>query len=86
VQHAGAAIEPTHALREPVVTTRFITGPVPQLSPPPTELTLDGPPVAPGGTEGRFLRAVLKEDGTILYRMKTRQRLGAKYLMKEVFD
>ncbi len=50
------------------------------------EVTLDGPPVAPAGQEGRFLRAVLKEDGTIHYRMKTRQRLGAKYLMKEVFD
>jgi hypothetical protein len=52
----------------------------------PHELTLDGPPVGPPGTDGRFLRAVLKEDGTILYRMKTRQRLGAKYLMREVFD
>ncbi len=50
------------------------------------ELTLDGPPVAPGGVDGRFLRAVLKEDGSIHYRMKTRQRLGAKYLMKEVYD
>jgi hypothetical protein len=33
-----------------------------------------------------FLRAVLNDDGEIRYRLRTRQRMGAKYLLREVFD
>ena len=40
----------------------------------------------PGEEERPFLRAVLDDEGGIRYRMRTRQRKGAKYLLREVFD
>lgn len=43
-------------------------------------------PSWPGGDERPFLGAVLDDDGEIRYRTKTRQRTGAKYLLREVFD
>jgi hypothetical protein len=40
----------------------------------------------PQPEEEPFLRAVLDDEGGIRYRLKTRQRVGAKYLLREVFD
>jgi hypothetical protein len=43
-------------------------------------------PAEPVHDEHPFLRAILNDDGEIRYRLRTRQRLGAKYLLREVFD
>ncbi|HET9888661.1 MAG TPA: hypothetical protein VFR10_14225, partial [bacterium] len=43
-------------------------------------------PPAPIQDDRPFLRAVLNDDGEIRYRLRTRQRMGAKYLLREVFD
>jgi hypothetical protein len=54
---------------------------------PRTWATLPPPPAPRPESEGPFVRAVLKEDGSLEYNIvKTRQRIGAKYLMKEVFE
>jgi len=39
-----------------------------------------------GREERPFLRAKVDDDGEIRYRLNTRQRIGAKYLLREVFD
>jgi hypothetical protein len=39
-----------------------------------------------GAEERPFLQAAVNDDGEIRYRLNTRQRLGAKYLLREVFD
>ena len=40
----------------------------------------------PGGEERPFLGAILDDAGEIRCPMRTRQRKGAKYLLREVFD
>jgi hypothetical protein len=40
----------------------------------------------PQSEDKPFLRAILDDEGGIRYRLKTRQRIGAKYLLREVFD
>lgn len=33
-----------------------------------------------------FLQGKLRDDGTVQYNLRTRQRLGSKYLLREVFE
>jgi hypothetical protein len=46
----------------------------------------NGPGTTSEPARKHLLRAVLNDDGEIFYRMKTRQKLFGKYLLREVFD